>query len=153
VNENGKSQGDGLSLRQQAIRLLARRDHTRAELAGKLGGQGTAEELETVLADLEQRGLLSDERAAAAYVRGHAGRLGAARLRQTLRTRGVPAETIEAQMAELPAELERAREVWAKKFGTVPADAREWAKQARFLQSRGFSGEIIRRLLKDRGEE
>jgi regulatory protein len=149
VNDAGQTDDKGLSLRQQAIRLLARREHTRAELARKLGGLGTREEIDAVLADLEQNGLLSDARAAAAYVRGHAGRLGAARLRQTLRTKGVAGELIEEQVAELPDELTRAREVWAKKFGTVPADAREWARQARFLQSRGFATDVIRRLLRE----
>jgi regulatory protein len=50
--------------------------------------------------------------------------------------------------ADLPDELERAREIWARKFASPPADAREWARQARFIQSRGFSTDIIRRLLK-----
>jgi regulatory protein len=136
-------------LRSRAIKLLARREHTRAELAGKLATHGTKDEIETVLADLERSGLLSDARAASAWVRGHAGRFGAARLRQTLRTKGVAGELIEEQVAELPAEIDRAREVWAKRFGTVPADAREWAKQARFLQSRGFATDVIRRLLKE----
>jgi regulatory protein len=136
-------------LRSRAIKLLARREHTRAELAGKLATQGTQEEIETVLADLECSGLLSDARAASAYVRGHAARFGASRLRQTLRTKGVAAELIEAQVAELPDEIDRAREIWAKKFGSTPADAREWAKQARFLQSRGFASDVIRRLLKE----
>jgi regulatory protein len=54
----------------------------------------------------------------------------------------------DADLAELGDELERARAVWAKKFSAAPADAREWARQARFLQSRGFSTEIIRKLLK-----
>jgi regulatory protein len=149
VNEAEKPDHDGPSLRQQAIRLLARREHTRAELARKLAGLGTPEEIETVLAGLEKIGLLSDARAASAYVRGHAGRFGASRLRQTLRTKGIPAEMIEEQVAELPDEIVRAREVWEKKFGTAPRDAREWAKQARFLQSRGFATEVIRRLLKE----
>jgi regulatory protein len=136
-------------LRSRAIKLLARREHTRAELAGKLASHGTQEEIETVLADLECSGLLSDARAASAWVRGHAARFGAARLRQTLRTKGVASELIEEQVAGLPAEIERAREIWARKFGTAPADAHEWAKQARFLQSRGFAADVIRRLLKE----
>ena len=139
-------------LRSRAIRLLARREHTRAELAGKLASHGTQEEIETVLADLERSGLLSDARAAAAYVRGHAARFGAARLRQTLRTKGVASELIEEQVAELPDEIGRARDIWARKFGAAPADAREWAKQARFLQSRGFGADVIRRLLKEPSE-
>jgi regulatory protein len=136
-------------LRSRAIKLLARREHTRAELVRKLAPHGTPEEIDTVLADLANSGLLSDARAASAYVRGHAARFGASRLRQTLRTKGVAAELIEEQVAELPAEIDRAREIWTKKFGTPPADAREWARQARFLQSRGFAAEVIRRLLKE----
>jgi len=136
-------------LRSRAIKLLARREHTRAELAGKLAPHGTPEEIETVLADLERSGLLSDARAASAYVRGHAARFGAARLRRTLATRGVAAELIEEQVAGLPDEIDRAREIRTRKFGAAPADAREWAKQARFLQSRGFASDVIRRLLKE----
>ena len=58
---------------------------------------------------------------------------------------------IEAELASagLAPELERAREVWTRKFGTPPADAREWARQARFLQGRGFPTDVIRRLLRE----
>jgi regulatory protein len=140
-------------LRQRAVRLLARREHTRAELARKLAAHGTPEEIDTVLNELARNGLQSDARFAESYVRGQAARLGGARLRQTLRSKGVAAELIDAQLAnlanELPDEQARAREVWAKKFSAPAADAREWAKQARFLQGRGFSAEVIRRLLKD----
>jgi regulatory protein len=136
-------------LRQKAVRLLARREHTRAELARKLAPHGTAEEIETVLNELVRAGLQSDARFAASYLRSQAGRLGAARLRQTLRTKGVAAELIAAQVIDLPDELERARAVWRKKYSTPPVDAREWARQARFLQGRGFATEIIRKLLKD----
>jgi len=139
-------------LRSRAIKLLARREHTRAELAGKLAAHGTKEDIASVLADLESSGLLSDARAASAYVRGHAARFGASRLRQSLRTKGVAGELIEAEVGELPAEIDRARAIWARKFGTAPADAREWAKQARFLQSRGFASDVIRRLLKNTEE-
>jgi len=139
-------------LRSRAIKLLARREHTRAELAKKLAPLATREEIETVLVDLESCGLLSDARTAAAYLRSHAGRFGAARLRQALRTKGVAAELIAAEVAELPDEAVRAREVWEKKFGSLPTDAREWARQGRFLQSRGFATDVIRRVLKDKGE-
>ncbi|HEX8987705.1 MAG TPA: recombination regulator RecX [Rhodocyclaceae bacterium] len=138
-------------LRQRAIRLLARREHTRIELARKLAPLGTEEDIAAVLADLAQSGLLSDARAASAYVRGNGARFGAARLRQTLRRKGVEEELIDAELkgAELPDEMTRAREVWARKFSAAPQDAREWARQARFLQGRGFSTETIRRLLKE----
>ncbi len=133
----------------RAIGLLARREHTRAELARKLASQGTPEEIDTVLTELAYTGLQSDARFAESYVRSHAARLGAARLRQTLRTKGVAAELIDAQVADLPDESERVRAVWARKFSAPPADMREWARQARFLQGRGFSVEAIRKLLKN----
>ncbi|MCK9389034.1 MAG: recombination regulator RecX [Sulfuritalea sp.] len=138
-------------LRQRAIRLLARREHTRVELARKLAAHGTAEEIGAVLGELQASHLQSDSRFAESYVRSHATRLGASRLRQTLKTKGVTGELIEAQLAQgaLPDELERARAVWRRKFSAVPGDAKEWARQARFLQGRGFASDIIRRLLKE----
>ena len=137
-------------LRRQAIRLLARREHTRAELRRKLAAHGTGEEIDLVLAELEASHLQPDDRYAEAYLRGHAQRFGAARLRQSLRTRGLSDEIIESQLREaaLPDELQRARDVWRRKFSTLPGDAREWARQARFLQGRGFASDTIRRLLK-----
>ena len=143
------------SLREQAVKLLARRDHSRSELAKKLSPLATLEEINAVLDQLEQTGLLSDARAAAAYVRSRAARFGAAKLDYALRAKGISAEVIEASLAqqELGGELQRARELWRRKFGTkrqagqTTDEAKEWARQARFLQSRGFSAEIIRKLL------
>ncbi|NJD35142.1 MAG: regulatory protein RecX [Betaproteobacteria bacterium] len=137
-------------LRQQAIKLLARREHTRAELARKLAGLGTQEEIDAVLADMEASQLQSDNRTAENYLRSNASRLGVSRLRHTLKTRGVAPELIEEQLAQsdLPDEIERARAAWTRKFSAAPANPKEWARQARFLQSRGFSGDIVRRVLK-----
>jgi regulatory protein len=138
-------------LRQKAIRLLARREHTRAELTRKLASYGTPEAIAGVIAELQAAHLQSDIRAAESYVRSHADRLGSLRLRQDLKTRGVTSDLVDAQLAPgvLPDELDRARTVWHKKFSDAPADAREWARQARFLQTRGFASDIIRRLLKE----
>ena len=115
-------------LRQQAIRLLARREHTRVELARKLAGPGTREEIDAVLAELESSHMQSDSRTAEAWLRGNAARLGASSLRH---------------------EMERARAIWSRKFGVPPGNAKDWARQARFLQSRGFASDIVRRLLKE----
>lgn len=136
-------------LRRKAIGFLTRRDHSRAELARKLAADGTEEEIANVLADLESQGLLSDARAAAAYVRAHGARFGAARLRQDLKARGLDPEIASAEVEALGSELDRAQAVWQKKFGAVAGDAKEWARQARFLQGRGFASDVIRRLLKD----
>ena len=137
-------------LRQQAIKLLARREHTRVELARKLAGFGTQEEIDAVLADMEASQLQSDSRTTESYLRSNASRLGASRLRHTLKTRGVAPEMIEEQLAQadLPDEIERARATWSRKFSAAPVGAKEWARQARFLQSRGFAGDIVRKLLK-----
>ena len=139
-------------LRRRAIGLLARREHSRAELARKLAAEGTAEEIDTVLAQLEAEGLLSDARYAEAYLRSHSERFGAAKLKQALRAKGIPDADAEPSLAALPSEIERARAVWARKFAAAPADTREWARQARFLQSRGFAVDVIRRLLKEPAE-
>jgi len=138
-------------LRQKAIALLARREHTRAELVRKLAPHGTKDEIDLVIAGLQTSELQSDARFAGAYLRSNATRLGPARLRQTLRQKGVDAETVAAEIeaAELPDEMTQVRAVWARKFSAAPADAKEWGKQARFLQTRGFSSDAIRRLLKD----
>ena len=139
-------------LRARAVKLLARREHSRAELARKLAALGTRAEIDAVLTDLSETGILSDARYAAAYVRTHAERFGAARLRQVLRQKGIANELVEAQLAgnpDTPDELARARAVWTKKFSAAPDSAREWARQARFLQSRGFATDIIRKLLKE----
>jgi regulatory protein len=117
-------------LRQRAIRLLARREHTRVELTRKLAPHGTPEEIDTVLTELARDGLQSDARFAESYVKSQAARLGGARLRQTLRTKGVATELIAAQVIDLPDEMERARAVWARKFAMPPAGAREWAAGA-----------------------
>lgn len=143
------------SLRERAVRHLARRDHSRAELARKLAPHGAPEEIDAVLDRMSELGLLSDRRFADAWVRGKAARFGTSRLRHELARRGVAPETVdEAIDAECgDDDLDRARAVWQAKFGSAPADVREWARQARFLQSRGFAGDVIRKLLKETPDE
>lgn len=139
------------SLRDKAVKLLSQREHSRAELRRKLGGHDpTADEIEAVLDDLVERQWQSDARFAIAYVDANASKFGRYRLEHTLRERGVADSDIAAafaQLAEGDDELTRARDIWRKKFKATPVDATERAKQARFLQSRGFSFEIIRRVI------
>jgi len=138
------------TLHERALRCLAQREHSRAELARKLGALGSDEEIGAELDRLTELGLLSDARFADAYVRAKAGRFGAARLRLELARRGVGVEQIGDAISEHGSadELERARDIHRRKFAGAPADAREWARQARFLQGRGFPTEIIRSVLK-----
>ena len=139
------------SLHERALRCLALREHSRLELARKLDGLGSQDEVNAELDRLVELGLLSDARFADAYVRAKAARFGASRLKSELARRGVAAELIGSALdvASGDAEPERARAVLRRKFDTPPADAREWARQARFLQGRGFSTEIIRSVLKE----
>ena len=147
----------GVSLLARAIALLARREHSRDELARKLmrrldEGQDRAD-VDAVLDELQRRRLLSDERFAASLVRTRAPRYGEARLKLDLKSRGVPAPIAAEVLGRLRAggggsELERARAVWSRRFATTPQSLTERARQARFLQSRGFSAEVIRKVLR-----
>jgi regulatory protein len=143
------------TLKQRAVALLARREHSRAELARKLAAHGSPEEIDSVLNSLQDAKLLSDARFAAMFVKSRGERFGAARLRQELRLRGVESELVEQELAveDLPTEIERAQAVWQKRFGAAPGDTKEWAKQARFLQGRGFGSDVIKRILKDADEK
>ncbi len=136
-------------LRERALRLLARREHSRAELARKLAphaGEGDA--LDTLLTELVGRKLLSDERYAEARSRQLARKFGAARIAHELRASGVDDATAGgALVAARESEAERAREVWRRKFRVPAATREERAKQMRFLQSRGFSFDAIRAAL------
>ena len=143
------------SLRERALRHLARRDHSRAELARKLSAHGDADEIEAVIERMGELGLQSDTRYAEAFVRGKAGRFGASRLRSELARRGVDRDLIDEAIAGecVESEADRARAVLRARFAAAPADAREWARQARFLQTRGFAPDLIRKLLKDPYDE
>ena len=81
-------------------------------------------------------------------LKGRAWKLLAGRVRQELQAKGLDAERVALAVASLKAsEVERARGVWRKKFGELPQDAAQRAKQARFLAARGFGGDVIRRVL------
>ena len=147
-----------LSLRARALQCLARREYSRAELRAKLLPYVPAEEdfeqsqpvdLDALLEDLTARGWLSDARATTQLVHAKRSRFGTQRITHELRQRGIAEELIDAALPALKeSELDAAREVWQRKFGTAPQDAKEKAKQMRFLQSRGFSMDVIFKVLK-----
>lgn len=144
-----------LSLRARALNALARREHSRQELRAKL--QPFAEnpdELDTLLDELEKRGWLSEARFVDQLTTTRRRKFGAARIVHELRDKGVSEDAISAAHAQLKAgEVEAARAVWKKKFGKPPRSLQERGKQARFLAGRGFSAEVVHKVLKDAGED
>ena len=137
------------TLRERAVALLARREHTRAELAAKLARFGAGgEEIAPLLDDLARKKLLSDDRYADARAHSLARKFGVARIAHELRSKGVGAAVIARATDDARAtEVDRARDAWRRRFGVPPADALEKAKQMRFLRGRGFSFEAIREVV------
>ena len=145
-----------ISLRARALQYLARREYSRAELRGKLlpyaqtnEDPSQPENLDALLDDLTARGWLSDARAATQLLRAKRSRFGTQRIAHDLRQKGISEELVSAALPALKeSELEAARSVWQRKFGALPQDAGEKARQARFLQSRGFALEVIFKVLR-----
>lgn len=154
-------------LRARALRLLARREHSRQELATKLlnkpqannskqpsdpwinsSPQPTLEEVNALLDDLEKRRMLSDTRYAEMRTRLRATRYGNRRLQQELAEKGIDRDTINTVLSEQPDELSRCRELWLKKFGQKARDVNERMKQTRYLANRGFSMRTIQLVLR-----
>lgn len=131
--------------------LLARREHARHELAGKLRSRGMpADLIESTLDDLGRENLLSDARFAEAFVASRIGRgQGPVRIRMELEQRRVASEVIEEALGNAAPDWgDLAAEARRKRFGRKPpGDFRERARQARFLQYRGFAAEHISRAL------
>ncbi|MDZ4130646.1 MAG: recombination regulator RecX [Hydrogenophaga sp.] len=140
---------DHISLKGRALRLLSGREHSRAELERKLRPHETEPgELARALDDLEAKGFINEQRVLESVVHRRAAKMGAARVRQELQAKGLSPDAVAQAVADLQdSEVERAREVWRKKFGAPPADAAERGKQMRFLASRGFGGDAIRRVV------
>jgi regulatory protein len=144
-----------LSLRVRAMRYLARREHSRAELRTKLLPYvQEGEDVDAVLDELEKRNWLSDARATEQMVNIKRPRFGAQRIAHELRHKGIAENLISAALPHLKeTELDAAREVWQKKFGVLPHDQKEKAKQVRFLQSRGFALDVVFQVLKLAGAD
>ena len=141
-----------LSLKGRALRYLAAREHSRAELATKLsrhvGPEDDPDAVARVLDELAAKGFIDEARVAESVLHRRAGRLGGARVLLELRAKGLPDDVVADAAAQLRStELARAQAVWRRKFGQPPADAAERARQLRFLAARGFSGDVARRAL------
>jgi regulatory protein len=159
-----------LSLKGRALQLLAQRDQSRVELRAKLlrhvaaearakardggaedadgdGGEARREEVEALLDWLEAHRYLSAERFAESRIHAREARFGNRRIRAELARHGV-AVPAEAASALAESELQRATAVCERRFAGPPVDAAERAARARFLAGRGFSPEVIQRLIR-----
>jgi len=150
-----------LSVKGRALRYLSQREHSRVELERKLARhvQDTEEasarqQISQALDQLAAAGLLSEARAAESVLTSQGQRFGSRRLKQVMQAKGLDAQLVSAtlQQARLT-ELERAREVWRRRFGAPPADAAERARQQRFMAGRGFDGDVIRRVVQGTEED
>jgi len=140
------------ALKARALRYLARREHSRAELHRKLLPFAASQQLlEVLLSELEGRKLLSNHRFAEMRTHILSRKYGAAKIRQDLKSKGVPDEIVDSVSAE--GELERAREILRRKYKTPATTREERAKRGRFLQGRGFSLDTIYRLVRNDADE
>jgi regulatory protein len=140
-----------MNCRNVAMNYLARREHSRRELAFKLTVKGEFDqsEIEKTLDELEQDNLLSDERYAEAYCRSRIGKgYGPVKIRVELLERGIDKALIERTLSYCGEDwIQLASSQWHKKFADKAGDFQEWSRQAAFLQRRGFTSEQIRAVL------
>ena len=144
------------AVRKQALTMLARREHSGAELRVKLAAKGfPADIINDALSDLYRSGWLSDERFVEAFLRVRSERgYGPVRIRAELKERGIDDELIAMHLDPRDSSwLRRLQGVRVKRFGAErPAEFADKARQMRFLQARGFTAEQIR-VVMERGED
>lgn len=140
-----------MSLKGRALRYLAAREHSRAELERKLQPhEESPGQLAAVLDELQSKDFISETRVMESVVHRREARFGALRIRQELQNKGLGAETVAAALAQLKdTELARAQAVWQRKFGAPAADAAARGRQLRFLLSRGFSADAAGRVVRE----
>lgn len=157
-----------LSLKMRAITLLAQREHSRSELRRKLlriaraqrdaAGVEEAEaaevetEVDELLVWLQAQGYLSEERFVESRIHARAQRYGHLRIQQELAQHGLSLSA-DSQARLKDSEFERAQAIWQRKFGSPAEDANGRAKQTRFLLARGFSADVVRRVLRQISQE
>lgn len=139
-----------IAIRKVAMDILAMREHGRIELKRKLLRKGALPELvDAVLDQLTSDKLLSEQRYLESYIRSrvNAG-YGPLRIQQELMERGISKADIKQALQEAPYDWqEKLEEAWQRKFNTLPQDAKEKAKQGRFLLYRGFYMDAVSKLL------
>lgn len=139
-----------LSLKARALRYLSAREHSRIELARKLGRYATEDDdIESLLDQLEAAKLLSDPRFSESLVHRRSARFGNRRILSELQSHGIEADVLVQLKAELALdEAARATEVLKKKYAGPPANATERGRQERFLMQRGFTSAAVREAMR-----
>ncbi|WP_366481305.1 recombination regulator RecX [Aquabacterium sp.] len=139
-----------MSLKGRALKYLSAREHSRVELVRKLKPHAEdPAEIDRVLTDLESRGWLSAERFVESVVHRKAARFGVARIRGELNGHQLPDDAVRSALAALKdTELQRAQALWSRRYGQVADTPQQLAKQMRFLAGRGFSGDVIRQVVR-----
>ena len=167
-----KSKKQSPSLKARALRLLSMREYSRKGLAAKLeesaarmlkfnlaeeGAEVSVSEIpikvqiESVLNDFEKRGWLSDQRFAEALVRRRSERFGTRKIQDELQQAGVDSVKTTSLLNNLKeTEYQRAHELWQRKFGIVATEQKEKARQYRFLASKGFSSDVVSKIVAGR---
>ena len=150
-----KTKTPSKSLRQRALDYLAKREYSYAELGKKLKTYAEeSDDINAILDDFKSRGWLSDARFTEQLIHARKAKFGSARVAHELREKGVADALIVDAVAKIKAgELDNAREVCRKKYLHSPQTREEWAKQARFLQSRGVSFDTIKQVLSQAEDE
>jgi regulatory protein len=111
-------------------------------------------QLAQVLDKLQAKDFINEGRVVDSVVHRRGAKMGALRIKQELLAKGLEQQAVADAVSQLRAtEVERARDIWRKKFGALPADATERARQMRFLASRGFGGDTIHRVVRGGEDE
>lgn len=147
------------SLKGRALRCLARREHSRAELERKLARHAedrddapVAQQIAAALDELAGHGLIDDARVAASVLHSQAPRQGVHRLRRALQAKGLDAALVASTLQQVtPTEFDRACALWKRRFGAAAPSPEARARQQRFLAGRGFDGDVVRRVLREVG--
>jgi regulatory protein len=139
-----------LSLKARALRFLSMREHSRLELGRKLAKYAEeGDDIDALLDLLEKNNWLSQERFSEALIHRRAARYGNSRIVAELQSHGVQGEALQELKSSLTdTEIERACEIWQRKFGTVATDPLQRNKQIRFLLQRGFSQRAVMKAVK-----
>jgi len=143
------------SLRQRALEYLGKREYSYQELAQKLKTYAEeSDDIPAILNDFKKRGWLSDARFTEQIVHARSHKFGSAKIANELREKGVSQELIESAIEQVKGnELDNAKEVWLKKYKNAPTSRDEWTRQARFLQSRGFGFDVIKKVLNTKTDD